>query len=97
MLGAVKVLTARVDGLEKIQNHHMSECAELARENLRRSDEIIRRSDENARACISTAEAVRDAMQKTMFRVAGAIIAILLTAMGGIMALAFQLLLRGRT
>lgn len=85
--GGLRYLEARVDSLEKLIDSHMRECAEIGRENLRRTEESLRRQDEimkasgdNARACIDKAESVRNEMQRTFLRVAAATIAILIGA-----------------
>ena len=85
--GSIKWLEARVDGLEKTIDKHMKECADLARENRDQIKELMRLSNENARACIATAEGVRDQMQKTFLKYLGGAVLLLVGALEAMLRL----------
>ena len=73
--GSVKWLEERVNSLEKTIERHMAECADLGRQNRESILELIKLSNDNASACISTANKVRDDMQKAFLKyMAGAVV-----------------------
>lgn len=85
--GSHRWLEARVDSLEKTIDRHMQECATLARANADRIDELIKLSNDNAKACIATAVKVREDMQRTFFKCLGATVLILVGALEAMLRL----------
>jgi hypothetical protein len=68
------------DRTAQVMYDHLRRCETLGKENTELIREAIRKSDENASACIRTAEGVRSKMQLTMLGAAGGTILVLLTA-----------------
>ena len=87
MFSNARWLEARVDGLEKVMDRHMRECADLGRQNAVRIDELIKLSNVNASACIDTANQVRDDMQRTFLKYMAGAVVILIGALEAMLRL----------